>query len=286
MRRLIAVLWLAVAAGAPAGAQTSAAGEAELQKSEDRIAAVQRDLLSKYDTALAELQLAFQKAADLESAVAVRNERQRIAQEQVLAEKNLVVEPRALRNVQAQTMGRIQELVTQVVNDALPKLVELKKSLTVAGRLDEALSVRASIERLQNAHLPVVRPEPGSIVPAETLLQAYAADRARAEKTYKGQKMVVRGTIGGFRPDPAEGKSYQLFLVGSSSSGRVQCGFASSDYRFREEAGSFGVVILHIIPSGNPAAAMRIQKGQAFEVRGTCEGVDESVRLGKCELVR
>jgi tRNA_anti-like len=273
----------------PAGsmrAQTAAAGEAEVQKCEDRIGSVRRDVLAKYDDALGDLQLGLQKAADLEGALAVRAERQRAATEQSLSEVNFVIEPKLLRSLQVQTFARLQELVTQVVKDSVPKLLELKRALTVAGRLDEALAVRNSIERLQNANLPVVRPEPGSLVPLDTLAQAYAADRVRADKTYKGQRFIVRGVVAGYRVDPVDGKSYQIFLTSSVSGGWVQCHFAANEFRFREEPVSFGAVALVITSKQEPGLTARVQKGQALDVRGVCDGLDETVRLNKCELIK
>lgn len=266
-----------------ARAQSAAAGEAEAQKCEDRISAVQRDVLNKYDDVLAELQVTVQKAADLEGALAVRTERQRVAKEQALSEKDFVAEPKALRTLQTQTAGKMQDLITQLVSDTVPKLVELKKQLTVAGKLDEAMAVRGAIEKLQNGYLPATRAEPGSMVSADALIGAYGGDRVRADKIYKGQKIVVRGVIGAFRPDPADAKSYQIFLTGGGAGGWVQCSFPGGDHRFREEKG--GNVSLLVI-TGKDGETVRVQKGSALEVRGTCEGWNEVVQLAKCEIAR
>ena len=285
-RLLLSILLTTLLTGGVSRAQTANAGEAEVQKCEDRIGSVRRDVLAKYDDGLGELQLALQKAADLEGALAVRTERQRAATEQSLTEVNFVPEPKALRALQGQAAAKLQELITQVVRDSVPKLIELKKALTVAGRLDEAVAVRNSIERLQNSHLPVVRPEPGSVVSLDTLAQAYAADRARADKTYKGQKFIVRGVVGGYRVDPVDGKGYQVFLTSSVSGGWVQCQFGANEYRFREENASFGALVLVITSKQDAALTARVQKGQTLDVRGVCEGLDETVRLGKCELIR
>src|SRR5687767_3278986 len=116
-------------------AQTAVAGEAEAQKCEERIAAVRRYVLGRYDDALNELQVGLQKAADLEGALAVRTERQRAAQEQSLSESDLVNEPKALRALQMQMIAKMKELTTQLVGETVPKLIELKRSLTIAGRL-------------------------------------------------------------------------------------------------------------------------------------------------------
>lgn len=268
----------------PLSAQNAGLGESEAQKCEEKIAAVQRDVLSRYDDALNELQLGFQKAADLENALAVRAEKQRLATEQALADKDLVTEPKSLRTLQIQTLGKMKELIKQLVQETVPRLIELKRSLTVGGKLDEAVAVRAAIERLQNGHAPVSRPEPGSVVSADALLQAYAADRVRADKTYKGQKMAIRGVIGGFRQDQADSKLFHVFLSGTTG-GWVQCAFSTAEYRFREEQ-QFNNTFLIVTAKGGEGSAVRWQKGQSADIRGVCEGFDDVVRLGKCDVVR
>ena len=279
---LLALLRLLLCAPVPA--QNAALGEGEAQKCEERIASVRRDVLIRYDDALGELQLAFQKSGDLEGALAVRSERQRVKTEQVLTEKEFVTEPKALRTLQAQTLAKANELVAALVQETVPKLIELKRQLTVAGRLDEAVSVRSAVERLQNAHLPIARPDAGTVVTADTLLQTYAADRSRADKMYRGQKITVRGVVGGFRQDPADNKSFHVYLAGSGN-GWVQCAFPVSEYRFREEQ-QFNNATLVISPKGNEAAAVRLQKGATAEIQGTCDGFEELVRLSKCEPAR
>ena len=279
MKRLAACLALLAA---PLRAASPTPADAEVQKCEERIAGVWRDVLGKYDAALAELLAGFQKAADLEGAVASRAEKQRLATEAALTEKNLVIEPKALRALQTQTMARKQELTTQLVNETLPKLIDYKKSLTVAGKFDDALAVRAAIEKLQNDYLPVTRADAGTVVPAETILGAYAADRGRADKIYKGQRIVVRGVVGGFRADPADAKQYFVYFTGGAGGGLVACAFVANDFQIREDK-QFGNTILVITGKGKDPPTLRLQKGAAAEIRGTCEGMDEMVRLVKCD---
>jgi hypothetical protein len=240
-------------------------------------------VLGKYDDALGELQTTLQKAADLEGALTVRAERQRLKLEQGLSEKDYATEPKVLRALQMQTLTKLRELIAQLVQESLPRLIEFKKSLTVAGKLDEAVNVRAAIERLQNTHVPITRAEAGTVVPVETLLLAYSGDRARADKTYKGQKINVRGIFGGYRQDPADAKFYQIFLTGSTGSGWVQCSLSATDFRFREDKSPFGVVTI-VITTKDGEGTARVQKGQVVEIRGVCGGLDEVVRLDRCEL--
>lgn len=278
-------LLLALAPASLHAQATLSPAEAEAQKCEDKIASVQRDVLGKYDDAIGELQLTLQKSADLEGALTARTERQRLKAEQSLSEKDYVTDPKALRALQVQTVAKLRELISTLVQESLPRLIEFKKSLTMAGKLDEAVNVRANIERLQNAHVPISRPEAGAVVPAETLLLAYAGDKGRADKTYKGQKITVRGVLGGYRPDPADAKNYQLFLTGGTGTGWVQCTPAVGDFRFREDKNAFGVVTF-IITSKDGDSTARLQKGQVVEIRGFCGGIDDVVRMDRCELPR
>ncbi len=265
-------------------AQSAAIAEAEAQKCEDKIASVQRDVIGKYEDGLLELQLGFQKAADLENALVVRAEKVRVTKENRLADENLVNEPKSLRALQTASLTRLKELTAQLVGETVPRLIELKKTLTMAGKLDDALAIRGAIERLQNGYVPISRVEAGAIVSADALLQAYGGDRARADKTYKGQKITVRGIFGGFRQDAKDAK-LQLVFLAASAGGWVQCEFSAVDFRFREEQ-LFNNTIYVATPRGNESASVRWQKGQNAEITGICSGLDELVRLTKCELPR
>lgn len=281
---IVALSLFSTIAPLSANAQTISAGEAEAQKCLDQIASVQREILNRYDAALQELQATFQKSADLEGALAVRAERQRAAKAGTLTEKDLLGEPKSLRVIQTQMLSKLNELTMQIVQEAIPRLIESKKALTIAGKLDEAVAVRSAIEKLQNEYVPLTKPDPAVAVPVDTVLQTYAADRARADKIYKGSRLAVRGILGGYRVDPADAKQYLIYL-GGNSGGWVQCALSTSDYRFREEKQFNGTALL-ITPKDNDSAVLRLQKGQNLDIRGTCDGWDEVVRLNKCEVMR
>jgi hypothetical protein len=258
-------------------------GEVETQRAEEKIATVRRDVLSKYETSLGELQFQFQKAADLDGALAVRAERERIHTEQVLSEKNFVSEPKSLRTLQQTTLTRMQDLVSGVVAEALPKLVEHKKQLTIEGRLDDAVAVKQAIERLQNANVPIVRAEAGSFVPAETILRAYSADRARADKTYKGVRIAVRGIVTGYRIDPDNAKSLLVYLATANSTGWVQCAFNLGQWHYREDRSTAAVTLVLQPKDGSE---VRMAKGTQVDILGDCTGWDEMVKLAKCDVPR
>jgi hypothetical protein len=258
-------------------------GESEAQKIEEKIAMVRRDILGKYEMSLGELQNQFQKAADLEGALAVRAERARVRAEQSLSEKDYAKEPKSLRTLQQTMMTRMQDLVSGVVSEALPKLVEYKKQLTVEGKLDEAVAVKQAIERLQNANVPITRVDAGAIVPAETLMQAYSADRNRADKTYKGARFVARGVMGGYRIDPADARALQVFLTGSNVAGWVQCTFNLNQWRSREDRLGNTVNLVLIAKDGGET---RLTKGLQADILGDCGGWDEMVKMSRCDVAR
>jgi hypothetical protein len=281
---------LLVLAAAPLRAQGSAAsvapaniGEAEAQKIEDKIAMVRRDILGKYETSLGELQNQLQKAADLEGALAVRAERARVGTEQALSDKDLAKEPKSLRVLQQTMVSKMQDLVAGVVAESLPRLIEHKKQLTIDGRLDEALAVKQAIERLQNANVPVIRTDAGAMVPADLVIQAYSADRGRADKTYLGVRFVVRGSVGGYRIDPADAKVLQVYLSGQTTPGWVQCGFSLNQWRYREDRIGTLTYLVLIAKDGSET---RLAKGLQADVLGDCNGWDEMAKFGKCDIAR
>jgi len=284
--RFLAILFLFVLSTAGVfGQAILSPAEAEAQKCEDKIASVRREILNKYEGQLAELQLVLQKAADLEGALAVRAERQRLATEQDLNEGNLVAEPKALRTLQQQNLTTLNDLMSQLISDSMPRLLEFKKQLTVAGKLDEAVNVRNAIERLQNAHLPINKADASTATAVETIIQAYTTDRTRADKIYKGQKITVHGLLGAYRTDPADAKAYQIYLTGGTVNGWVQCVFSGPNFRFREEKGSFGAVSLIMVNKEGDVVA-RMQKGQTLDVRGQCDGFDDVVHLNRCDQIK
>ena len=285
MKRLLLIFALAANVNAQRVAVPNGAslGESEAHKIEDKIANVRRDLLSKYEMQLGELQLQLQKVADLEGAVTVRDERTRVHSEQALSIANFASEPKSLRSLQQTTLNKMNDLVSGTVAESLPKLVELKKQLTVDGKLDDALAVKQSIERLQNANVPIIRAEAGGMVPAETLLRSYGADRARADKTYKGVRIAVRGVVAGYKLDPENGKSLLVYLTGGTSAGWVQCAFNLAQWRYREDRIASGNILILIPKDGGE---VRVSKGAQMDILGDCTGWDEMVKLTKCDVPR
>jgi hypothetical protein len=261
--------------------------QVELEKSERNIKAVRVEIGNRYEKKLSELRAAFQKAADLEGALAVRAEEQRVVSEteRPLESRHVVEEPRGLREIQVELIGKQSEMIAQIVVEAVPKLVEMKKTLTVAGKLDEAVEVRGAIQRLQDAMSPPQRVSANSQVSVEEVYQAYQSSKERADKIYRGVKVLLRGRVAGVRPDPREPGSFTLVLYGGVEGALVDCAFPAGEYRVREERQ--GQAIVYVVSHGsNDSGALRVQRGGVAEFAGRCDGSDGGLRFSGCGLPR
>lgn len=259
--------------------------KSEVERCERRLREVRSEMVNRYEGKLPELRVVFQKAGDLESALLIRAEEQRVAGERTLDSSNLADEPRSLRDVQDAILLKQTELVGQVVAESVPKLVELKKALTVAGRLDEAVEVRGAILKLQSAGAPAQRLSNGTQVSVEDVFQGYQTSRERADKMYKGVKVMLSGRVVGTRPDPRDPNSLMLVLYGGAEGALVDCAFSQNDYRVREER--VGPTLFFVVSNTNVnIPALKVQRGTAVEFMGKCDGWDGAVRFSGCTIPR
>jgi hypothetical protein len=290
-RALFALLPLCLFLVAPlqAGAQMLAKDivQAEVDRCERSMKSVRVEIGNRYEKRLLELRTGFQKAGDLEGALAVRSEEQRAHAdpERPLESRHLVEEPRSLKELQSELLGKQSEMIAQIVLEAVPKLVEMKKTLTVAGKLDEAVEVRVAIQRLQDATSPAQRLSAGAQVSAEEVYQAYQSSKERADKTYRGVKLLLRGRVAGVRPDPREPGALTLVLFGGVEGALVDCAFPPGEYRVREERQ--GQTVVYVVGhANNDSGALRVQRGGVAEFTGRCDGSDGGLRFSGCGLPR
>ncbi len=285
LRCLFACFFVAVTGSCWAQVSSQEAMRGEVEKSERQIREVRIEIGNRYEKKLAELRSVYQKAADLENALAVRAEEQRVAMEpnRPLEGRHLAEEPRLLREAQAELLSKQAEMISQIVQSIVPKLVELKKTLTVAGKLDEAVEFRSTIERFQDAMSPAQKLSNNSLVTAEEVFQAFQSSRERAEKMYRGPRLNLRGKVMGVRPDPKDPSAFTLVLFGGMEGAFVDCAFVSPEYRVREERVGQN---LFFVVSKNNAEVLRSQRGLVVEVLGKCEGAEGAVRFGGCSILK
>jgi hypothetical protein len=259
--------------------------KSEVDRCERRLREVRTEMVNRYESKLPELRVAFQKAADLESALLIRAEEQRLANERTLDASNVVDEPRSLTDAQEAILAKQTDLIAQVVAESVPKLVELKKALTVAGRLDEAVEVRTAILKLQGVGAPAQRLSPGTQVSVEDVFQGYQASRERADKMYKGVKLQISGRVVGVRPDPRDPTNLTLVLFGGAEGALVDCAFSPAEYRVREER--LGPTLFFVVSSTTAnISPLKVQRGAAVEFMGKCDGWDGAVRFSGCIIPR
>jgi len=290
-RRLFAsfAAWLVLISSGSAFAQVGAleAVQTDVERSEVQIREVRVEFGNRYEKKLAELKLVYQKAADLENALVVRGEEKRVETEpnRPLETRHLVEEPRLLKDAQMELLAKQTEMITQIVQAIVPKLLEVKKKLTMDGKLDDAVEVRSMIQRLQDASSPAQRLSNNSVVAAEEVFQAYQSSRDRADKTYRGPRLNLRGKVVGIRPDPKETGAFTLVLFGGAEGALVDCAFSQTDYRVREER--VGQNVFFVVARSNPdpaVASLRVQRGTVVDIIGKCEGFEGSVHFGGCTL--
>lgn len=261
----------------------------EIEKSERQIREVRVEIGNRYEKKLSDLRMVYQKGADLENALAVRAEEQRVETEpnRPLESRHLVDEPFLLREAQTELLAKQTEMISLIVQSIIPKLVDVKKSLTVAGKLDEAVEIRNTIQHFQEAISPAQRLANNSSVTAEEVFQAYQSSRERAEKMYRGPRLNIRGKVVGVRPDPKDPSVLTLVLYGGTEGALVDCVFATQEYRVREER--LGQNVFFVVARNNAeqgAPVLRAQRGTVVELFGKCEGVDGSVRFGGCGITK
>lgn len=260
--------------------------KSEVERCERRIKEVRAEIANQYEIELGKLRVLFQKAADLESALQVREEERRLSQERGLDPANLAQEPRALRELQEKWLGKQKELLNQVLEDSVPKLVDIKKQLTVAGRLDEALEIKGQISQLQSGTGPTQRVSSGERVSVEEVWQAYQTNRERADKMYRGVKLTFFGRVLGLRQDPREASALSLVLSGGADGAYVDCAFSSSDYRLTQQKQGAGMVI-SATPTSNRHGEGKFAVNTLTEILGKCEGwVDGGLRFSNCTVPR
>ena len=261
--------------------------QSEAERTEIRFKEVRVEIGNRYEKKLAELRASYQKAADLEGALVVRGEEQRVSgnSEHPLEARNLVEEPRGLREVQLDLLAKQGEMLSQIVQEALPRLVEMKKSFTMAGKLDEAVEVRSVIQRFQEALSPAQRLSPGAQVTAEEVFQAYQSSKERADKMYKGVKLLLRGRVAGVRADPREPGTPTLVLSGGGEGALIDCAFGQGEYRVREERVGQNIFYT-VVSTASEALVLKAQRGGVVEFHGKCEGSDGGLRFSGCSLQR
>ncbi len=156
-------------ARAPAFKETKDAYEKEIAQIEAECTRSVSLFPTNYVNALDVLDQAMRKTGDLDAVLAVRKEKERFSLDPVLSEEVVVAQPAQLRNLQIEHRKALQSLpklkadkLAAAAARYLERLENLKKFLVVKGRLEDAVEVKAEIERFASKEgLSPVKPVPG-----------------------------------------------------------------------------------------------------------------------------
>jgi formylglycine-generating enzyme required for sulfatase activity len=103
-------------------------------------------LQAEYVEKLGELERAFQADGALEDLFSVKAERQRYLERPAITEKHFVEQPDELLILQEQYAELQESLPRECLESVTEQLEKQKKTLTIAGQLDEAIKVKQSLE--------------------------------------------------------------------------------------------------------------------------------------------
>jgi hypothetical protein len=108
---------------------------------------------AQYVGELEAIERASQAKGALEDIFAVKAERQRYLETPILAESNLVETPLSLRELQDTYLERQEGLAAKVVEEVVERLEQQKQSLTIEGRLEDAMKAKLNSEKIRKRYL-------------------------------------------------------------------------------------------------------------------------------------
>ena len=123
---------------------------------------------AQYAKELEALAKSYQAKGELESVFAVKNEQDRFMNSGRIEDANIVPSPVELRNLQAQYKALPEQIGQRTAKQYLTSMEEKKKNLTVEGKLDEAMSVKKDIEKIQARYSVEVKSDSANSIAAIT----------------------------------------------------------------------------------------------------------------------
>ena len=131
-------------------------GRAETKTEGDVITAFEEVIRQKrvalqvqYVGELEAMEKSFQSQGLLEDLFAVKAEHERYVEAPILAATKIVEKPEALRQLQQKYLELNESLVALTADEFITQLEEQKKSLTIEGKLDEAVKAKNAIEQVR-----------------------------------------------------------------------------------------------------------------------------------------
>ncbi len=175
------------------------------QKCDQDIQKKLAQLSEEYASELSSLMDTFRARGDLEKTLAVKNEKERFANEKILEDKNLVEVPVQLRELQRKYLAAPKKAIEQIAKSYVADLEEIKRKLTIDDKLDEALAAQREVEKIQKKY-GVVNPTRGGEFRSEDLPKYIVMTKDVSIPTIvDGQRVGTTGL--------SRGRAYELVKV-------------------------------------------------------------------------
>ncbi len=175
------------------------------QKCDQEVQARMEQISKDYVRELADLMDTFRLRGDLEKALAVRKEIERFETGKSLEPRYLVEIPIQLRELQQKFLAAPKKAADEIAKGKVATLEETKRKLTIDGKLDDAIVVKAEIDKILKKY-GVVNPAGGSEFRSQDLPRYVRMTRSISLPTIvDGQQVGYTGIH--------EGQTYRLVNV-------------------------------------------------------------------------
>jgi hypothetical protein len=263
------------------------AQDASLKACQDEVAKSLAQLNQDYKNSLRELLREFQNVGDLDSFLVVREEITRFDKSPQIAASNIVKEPELLSILQMDCQSSCYEGTNKIVKRHINTLTPTQISLTRAGKIDEAVAVRAKVRAIQAAYKDSLawdttsRLAPRTYkVASESLIMGFSRTEALAQRLFQDRRLLVSGVIGKLDRDFAHGDLFNVYF--SSPEGfdmQVQFSFKTSEVEVKRAQVGGQEVAVFTKKGDKEKGPLTLKPGMSLEIEGRCEGKHLNVNL-------
>jgi len=147
---------------------------------------------AQYVGELEAMEKSFQAKGALEDVFAAKGERKRFMETPLLAEENLAETPNALRELQRKYLELQQNVTTSVAEEFVARLEQQKQSLTIEGKLEDAVRAKTAAEKLSQRFLHSHRIFLSDLQERNAVV-GHGAFGKNGERGYDNLKIIVGG---------------------------------------------------------------------------------------------
>lgn len=234
---------------------------------------------------------AYQQEGELDAYLVARDEIRRFEKERSLRKEHLVGEPKDLAWLQQFFIGSSFETAHQIAEKHTALLLPLQRSLTRAGKIDEALRVRQVVAEIRNQHKEayewaLARQKEGvPSIPAASLAGLYKRDMALADRMLRGKTYRIEGRLADFGIDMSNGRIFRIVL-GDAAVGalKVEGEFSMTDYLFKTSSAGERMTATIERHNSDQFLPLSLHRGATFSFIGQIDGKHLNVKVAKAGI--